>query len=493
MSNKSYMELSREFNNNYAINFSIDAMEKVERKFAIVNNFLTNKSTAKKSPRRQYVSMLAKALSAYVSTHTTMGETGAYDLSKFSLGEFVNAFDGLMQARYKESLQEGQEPTRQPHEGISYTKLLGALVQFTKQYNKTLPTIWSENVLNKISDVQSMKAITDSSYQYLTQEVKFTGSAEAVTGPVEKDKLTNILGALQAMEKIREKRGFFWKRIFRSRNRAEKEYIATLKQQVKELAEMGYPTSEINQKLSENVLDEVQKQANDDIVMRERYKQNKKELEQKQAKEQAKKMENVTLVSPTLNEKIEEIAFQQDFAKTLGNVLPEGGFGAAKMGMVAGAMDGLVNTLKDTNELYDRKIKEGATEQEAMQFYVKQVFYKTFEMTDMLGYFQLKDRVLAAQKMTDEIMKEVSPVSLAKDELAPYANGYILNNPDIIMEGLATDSGIEQESLERAFDSAKKDYERESMNVLEAAEKGNVAKAPQVKDAPKIENPMKNV
>ena len=492
MPKKSFEQASQEFNQKYGMNFSLAEVERVERKFAAVNSFLLTKDS-RKSPRALYVGRLSKALAACVNAHTNMSATGSYDLSNFSIAEFVYDFDALMQAKYEEGLQPGQEPTRKPYEGASYTKLLGAMVQFTQNYNKTLPTVWSENVLNKLSSVESMKAITESSYRYLTQDVKFSGSAEAVTGPVEKDNLTNVLGALQAMEKIRQQRGFFWKLFCRSQNKAEKEYIATLRLQVQELAKMGYPTHEVNATLSENVLDDAQQKANDNIVMRNQYKQNKKKFEKQQAEEQARKEDKALLVSPKLNAKIEEFTFQYKFSKQLGGVLPEGGFGAAKTGMVESAMDGLVATLKDTNELYDRQRVNGTSEQDAMKFYVKQVFYKTFEMTDMLGYFQLKDRVLAAQKMTDEIMKEVSPVSLAKDGLAPFANGYILDNSDIIMEGLVQDSGLDQDSLERAFDGAKKEYGREQVNVVEAAENVNAAKAPQVNDEPKIENPVKQV
>jgi protein-disulfide isomerase-like protein with CxxC motif len=293
------------------------------------------------------------------------------------------------------------------------------------------------------------------------------------------------------MEQVHKSRWFLWKLIFRSDNKAEKEYIATLKEQVQNLSNMGYPTHKVNEKLAAKLLDQSIAKANDDLLYRKRHQQ-KPAKDEKRTEEQA--LENkIVLVSEKLNETLEDTTFQQEYSRTLGEALPEGGFGVAKMGMFESSMSSLAATLKDTNEVYDSKRASGASEQESMQFYVKQVFYKTFEMTDMLGYYQLKDRVLAAQNMTDLIMRDLSPVSMAKDSLAMYAEGYILKNPELIMEGLAQDSGLPQESLEKAFDGAKKEYDRMPININEANNVMDMGKAPQVHQAPQISaRTMKN-
>ena len=487
MPKKTFDQASRDFNENFQVQISIDEIERVKNEYAGLNSIFLNKKD-RKTPRAQFVSLLMKTLEIYWNTHTKISATGAYDLSQKSLTEFIYQFDEMMQARYEDRLPEGQESTRRAYEGIKFEKLLGHVAQYAQHYNKTLPTIWAENVLDKVTSMESMKEITNNAYSYLTKEVKFKGSAESVTGPVEIDKLMNVVGALQAMEKVHKSRWFLWKLFWRSDNKAEKEYIATLKEQVQNLSNMGYPTHTVNEKLATNLLDQSIAKAND-MLSHKRHQQ-KQANNEKTTEEQASE-KKIVLVSEKLNEPLENITFQQEYSRTLGKALPEGGFGMAKMGMIESSMGSLVATLKDTNEVYDSKRVSGASAQESMQFYVKQVFYKTFEMTDMLGYYQLKDRVLAAQNMTDLIMKDLSPVSLAKDELAPYANGYILNNPDIIMEGLAQDSRLPQESLEKAFDGAKKEYERVKVNVYEANHEIEIVKAPQVHAAPQLDNLVK--
>ena len=484
MPKKPFDQASREFNENFQIQISIDEIERVKNEYTGLNSIFLNKRE-RKTPRAQFVSLLGKTLAIYWDTHTKMSATGAYDLSQKSLAEFIHQFDEMMQARYESRLPEGQDPTRRAYEGINFEKLLGKVAEYAQGYNKTLPTIWAENVLDKVTSMESMKEITNNAYSDLTEEVKFVGSAESVTGPVEIDKLMNIAGALQAMEKVHASRSWLWKVIInRSANKAEKEYIATLKEQVQNLSNMGYPTHKVNEKLAANLLDQSIAKANDDLLYRKRHQQQQAK-DEKRTEEQA--LENkIVLVSEKLNEPLEDTTFQQEYSRTLGKALPEGGFGAAKMGMIESSMSSLAATLKDTNEVYDSKRANGASEQESMQFYVKQVFYKTFEMTDMLGYYQLKDRVLAAQNMTDLIMKDLSPVSMAKDSLAMYAEGYILKNPELIMEGLAQDSGLPQESLEKAFDGAKKEYDRMPIHINEANNVMDMGKAPQVHQAPQI-------
>ena len=484
---KTFEQASKDFNENFQAQISIDEIERVKNKYTGLNSIFLDRK-ARNTPRAQFVRLLGESLAIYWNTHTKMSETGSYDLSQKRLAEFIYQFDEMMHARYEDRLPEGQKSTRQAYEGINFEKLLGKVAQYAQAYNKTLPAIWAENVLNKVTSMESMKEITSNAYDYLTKEVKFEGSAESVTGPVEIDKLMNVAGALQAMEKVHASRSWLWKVIInRSANKAEKAYIETLKNQVSELSKLGYPMATVSEKLSTNVLGETIEKANDEVQNRQQYRERKAKNDIKnREQEQSNQEKQVLKVSEKLNAPLEEEGFQFKFSQKLGGVLPEGGFGAAKTGMLITSMNGLVNTLKDTNEFYDRKIKEGATEQEAMQYYAKQVFYKTFEMTDMLGYYQLKDRVLAAQNMADVIMKEHSPVSLAKESLGTYAEGYILKNPDIIMEGLAQDSGLAQESLEKAFDGAKKDYERMQININEANIVMDMGKAPQVHQAPQI-------
>jgi hypothetical protein len=140
----------------------------------------------------------------------------------------------------------------------------------------------------------------------------------------------------------------------------------------------------------------------------------------------------------------------------------------------------LINEAKSANKIFDAGILGGENPQKQMAANVKLVFAKAFSLVDSLGYTSPEDQLLAAQKITDVVMKKASPAALKPEEYAKFTNGYVLNNPEEFSEI----TGMNGE--EPAFARAKAEYEKESIQIEEVNSQ-KVEIAPRVNEQPKNE------
>ena len=104
-------------------------------------------------------------------------------------------------------------------------------------------------------------------------------------------------------------------------------------------------------------------------------------------------------------------ALSAQLTKEIVSALPEGGVGLnGKTSLVQANMARIQETLQQSNTRYDSQIQSGVTEQDAMGSYVLNVFSTAFAVSEGFGYEKFQDRILAAQKMTDVVMKTGSPM-----------------------------------------------------------------------------------
>ena len=85
--------------------------------------------------------------------------------------------------------------------------------------------MWQENLKNGSLKVETLKTITDNSYNVFGEFQMFDVTPEEIDA-----KLTNLVAAREAMKQLRESRsgvwGWLWKVIFnRTQNSQEKEYL----------------------------------------------------------------------------------------------------------------------------------------------------------------------------------------------------------------------------------------------------------------------------
>ena len=120
----------------------------------------------------------------------------------------------------------------------------------------------------------------------------------------------------------------------------------------------------------------------------------------------------------------------------------------------------MINKAHELNETYQNGLDKNNAHRK-MANYVEDIFSQAFKMTEGCKY-NLKGRLLAAQRMTDVIMNQLSPVPLAKEALGKYADGYILANPDAIKGRIYSSiyaDAEEKRAVDLALEEAKGAYQ----------------------------------
>ena len=180
-------------------------------------------SSSDNSPATQYKKWFSRTLSIYFSANTTPNENGKY-MSSFDAQEFYDSFKNLVQAKYDADAEEREEVPLQVEDVTNGQKqsLENIIANCKRNYKKTLPALWYENLKNGTMDMQNLQNITSSSFDVVDK--KWYVDANEMAG-----ELTNILAAREAMQQLRASRsgvwGWLWKVIFnRTQNRQEKEY-----------------------------------------------------------------------------------------------------------------------------------------------------------------------------------------------------------------------------------------------------------------------------
>ena len=162
----------------------------------------------------------------------------------------------------------------------------------------------------------------------------------------------------------------------------------------------------------------------------------------------------------TMNETALALKLEESF--------PKGGIyrGAILKTMTKGIAERLLLEVQTANNKYDLEIMNGKEQRLAMIDHVKHVFKTAFELSQMLyGYEKDKYalRLFAAQRMTDIVMKNYSPVYFEQEKLAEFAKCYPLNHLSHCADS------VDMVRNDPVFKEAKEMYDndlREDMSVL---------------------------
>jgi hypothetical protein len=232
--------------------YNLDRLAESVQALRFADSFLTGASVDN-SPTAQYKKWFSRTLSIYFATNTTPNENGKY-MSSFDSQAFYNSFKNLVQAKYDADAEERGEVPLQVEDVTNGQKqsLENIIANCKRNYKKTLPALWYENLKNGTMDMQNLQNITSSSFDVVDK--KWYVDANEMAG-----ELTNILAAREAMQQLRASRsgvwGWLWKVIFnRTQNRQEKEYLQQLEGQINTLTEKGYNLDRIASNLTEKTV-----------------------------------------------------------------------------------------------------------------------------------------------------------------------------------------------------------------------------------------------
>ena len=204
MPGKRYARESLEFNNKHKLGFDISDYYDAEKKLSGLNNFLFNPN-ARDVKKNIYVNVLTEALSAELKGISKMEAGKRYGATDVFIGEFIDDFDRLMQAKFADEAEAEKAPnTHKPLEGSNYNEIASAVWENIKHLDKPTPDVWADSIINGDLTLEDIKSVIDPAKGRLYNVNDTWGSAE-------KSDYLNTYMAKQALDKAIAGRSRWWK------------------------------------------------------------------------------------------------------------------------------------------------------------------------------------------------------------------------------------------------------------------------------------------
>ncbi len=423
-----------------------------------------------------YHRIVAIALIQTIKNGLKINESGYYTLPDLNIAKFLLDFEEIMKLRQEES-EYGR--VRMPFEGINQEKLFNHLIDLTKRYDRDLSAIWAESVINEELSIEEMKRITDSAYNDFS-----TAEDPQNLGYAEKQKLGTFVTAATTMTLVREQRGFWWRVRHPFLNSDEKAYYNQMMERFADLIKRGFPVSEMIAEHDKSLMKKIYKTAE-----LSRQRKNMDETEKLQKEAQVKKEQERREISD-VHEKLEPIATDQNVQKNITDdivkALPRCRWEKSlQRNMISSIILGvMIKTAQQENERFDEIVSSGRSPEKQMIENVKQVFKQAYSNVPSLGYMDPSAQLVAAQVMTDVVLKYLSPAALDGKKYKEFVSGYVLKNAEIFADITGMDG------TEPVFMEAKKSYEEmqpEQIAVNEANVIASVDVGEQVENLPNME------
>ena len=335
-------------------------------------------------------------------------------------------------------------------------------------------------------------------------EVELPTTKETVTDADKKIVYDTFLPAYRAIKERFEQRSF-WQFIFnhaqytaeRDALRAIEGVVTTLTGEGKAGLEAAYaqykvelPTSNTIEALAyEGIRDEVEKveAARAEEVAKEIALQNAIEEEKQKEKEEimAKNASDLTC-----DDQAKVLFDDEDFKKSteadLLQAVDKSKFMAKKTIIKPMLYTPLTAEAMKFNQKYDNYVADESSKEELEDMVAAQAkaMYKVAFTKLMAFKLDLKDRIVAAQKITDLVLNSATPVAFKQNEYGKYGNNFALKNDECVREALA-ENGIAVD--ENALNEAKRElgsFEKEKVQISEAMDAADTGAKSEKVEAP---------
>jgi hypothetical protein len=206
--------------------------------------------------KEAYISTLSSALVSYINKKVRIEPGKKHDTGNINLGDFVTEFDKLIDAiRTDEAEAKNTEYQHVKFEDMPMNRVINEVWdKVAPSFNKTLPTMWKDNIRSGKMKIDDMKKVTNGLFFKLSPI-----DMEDVDKSKLQGELTSIVAAYEAMKQVRETRkgffGFFWRMFHRVENEEELNYLSGLTNQIDLLMYKEYDVSGVTSKLNgKNIL-----------------------------------------------------------------------------------------------------------------------------------------------------------------------------------------------------------------------------------------------
>ena len=189
------------FNNKYKVSFDVSEHYDKLKRLSGINDFRFD-ADPKKTAIKLYTDTLTRVLSVKLASISAIGEGKFYGESDFSIGEFIEDFDKLMQAKFAD---EVGGDAHEPLEGATYAEIANAVWKGVKHFDKPTPDVWADSIIKGDLTIEDIKKVVDPVMERLN------GGYDSEWKYMEKSDYLNVYMAKQAMDKAIAGRSFLWK------------------------------------------------------------------------------------------------------------------------------------------------------------------------------------------------------------------------------------------------------------------------------------------
>ena len=479
-----YTDALNTFTNKYGLkDYDYADQAKVQEKFSYIDEFIMDSPTGR-GAAGLFTALAAKTMSLYFENATKLNENGKY-MSSFNLDDFLKDFDDLAKAKYESELEVGEESKRPKFAGANSKQISSALAKDYGKMNKTLPTLWYEQLKNKKMSVDQIRGITNKATNNLLEDEVDENEKEG--------RLVNVAAAYEAMRQLRQSRegfiGFFWKLFNRDLNAREEACMNSLSANVSELTSKGYDVEKVRRELTGKTV--MGKSVNVKATA------NKKAQAAKTSPKKTKKTKKTAAkIGPTaeLAEiKIAEGYPARELAADLYSELPHNGLNesAAKYFLASVYIKNVLVKVSELNKNFDKEIANGKDPKKAFEAVVRGTFRKCLAFSKMYERIN-KDNILpGATIMAKGIVNTFTAAVFYPNELGSLVNDYVDQNVDMYknIEASGKDYEFEMDSLDEQMQN---DDREKVFNDGDPFNDGYDKKSDRVDDLKKYDAPTLN-
>ena len=447
-----YIDKLNEFTAKYNFKFSIEDHIKAKRVIGFLNKSTINVDYS--NPKNEkYLDLLNSALEAYYSSRMDIDGTKTYDeRADMSIGDFIEEFDGIMQARYEESVKSKKAPPYLPFGGMSFSDVAVSAWDTAKKYDdKTLVSIWADKVIKdelSVSDIE--KVLNPAIERLMKQGTKAEPTSRWPWDPALAPDYANLHLATEALTAVISRRTL-WDRINPLnwwKNHCVNKLVLRL-QLAQAPCHNNFAARDAIHKIENNTCTPMMKGVKENLrASVKKHMELEKEAKQKAVEEAEKKVLHISekpysRLKDTLSTEMETAFKTMDNRRTANGakdavrdalknvemgapILNSKSFGAAWLNNVQGIM---TNTIAEMWENFD-KASEPTEKAQAMVNGTKKLFTAAMRILSQTMPKSQKEHHIAAQKISDIYLKLYSPAAF-HEEYAEYADMYFLKNAEL--------------------------------------------------------------
>lgn len=466
----------REFNLRHGATLTMAMLDAPPKKFKGLDLNFFDRQKRKAQRAILYHRTVATVLMETLKNGSKINETGYYALPDLDMTKFLDDFEEIMKLRQEET---EYDRVRKPFEGINQEKLFNHLVDLTKRYDRSLSEIWADSILKEEMTIAQMKAITDRTYS----EIKKIDPNNMSLGDTKK--LGSFHTALITIERVREKRGAWWKFRHPLLNGAEKAYHRQLLLAQTEFTARGLSLAQAWLEHDTSPMEKVYK-----TIELARNRKNMDESEkqmQENMQEQEQRRREISNVHEKLQPLLTDLSVHEKISEEIVKALPRCRWEKPlqKNMLSSILMKTILQDAQSANEDFDVAVSNGRSPEAQMVENVRAVFQKAYANVATLGYMDVSAQLVAAQVITDVVLKNMSPAAFDEKKYAEFTNGYVLKHATEFSD--ITD----MDGSEPAYVVAKEKYNEMQREKIEVSEVNVIANEPVV--APVDNQPSQEV